>query len=218
MFRNLWMQMARHNTTTCLPLWHQQFFQTKFSSMILIWKIAHANKTNQGHKIRSLAFNRVAKWAIFFLINRVRRFWRLWRHTSTQTSLECPPRRGVSLIKVTNAKIKMSTFMDQILCPLNGGVPKERFHFIVLETRQWNLWLCNDTSCVMFLAQRPPAMGGGFACWFTYFTCWEGYLTRRASVHVRLRAIQSNKKSLIALFSWSIWNRVCLPRPTFRIE
>ena len=33
------------------------------------------------------------------------------------------PRGGVPLIKVTNAEIKMSTFMDQNFCPLNGGVP-----------------------------------------------------------------------------------------------
>ena len=36
--------------------------------------------------------------------------------------------RGVSSIEVTNTKMMLPFFQDQILCPLNGGVPKEKFH------------------------------------------------------------------------------------------
>ena len=38
------------------------------------------------------------------------------------------PRKSVPSIEVTNTKIMSTFFRDQILCPLNGGVPKERFH------------------------------------------------------------------------------------------
>ena len=31
--------------------------------------------------------------------------------------------RGVSSIEVTNTKMMLTFFQDQILCPLNGGVP-----------------------------------------------------------------------------------------------
>ena len=41
--------------------------------------------------------------------------------------------RGVSSIEVTNTKMMLTFFQDQILspewrCPVNGGVPKETFH------------------------------------------------------------------------------------------
>ena len=38
------------------------------------------------------------------------------------------PRKSVPSIEVTNTKIMSTFFRDQILCPLNGVVPKERFH------------------------------------------------------------------------------------------
>ena len=50
--------------------------------------ILYAKQTNQCQKVVSPVLNRVAKWAIFVL-NRVG-VWRPRRHTSTQTSLECP--------------------------------------------------------------------------------------------------------------------------------
>ena len=54
--------------------------------------ILYAKQTNQGQKVVSPVLNRVAKWAMFVLnwvgVRRPR------RHTSTQTSLECPP--GIS--------------------------------------------------------------------------------------------------------------------------
>ena len=46
------------------------------------------NKTNEGQKVVSPVFNRVAKWAIFVL-NRAR-VWRPRRHMFTQTFLEPP--------------------------------------------------------------------------------------------------------------------------------
>ena len=46
-------------------------------------------KTSQGQKVVSPVLNRVVKWAIFVL-NSVG-VWRPRRHSSTQTSLECPP-------------------------------------------------------------------------------------------------------------------------------
>jgi len=51
--------------------------------------ILYAKQTNQCQKVVSPVLNRVAKWAIFVL-NRVG-VWRHRRHTSSQTSLECPP-------------------------------------------------------------------------------------------------------------------------------
>ena len=47
------------------------------------------NKTSQGQKVVSPVLNRVAKWAIFVLNSAG--VWRPRRHSSTHTSLECPP-------------------------------------------------------------------------------------------------------------------------------
>ena len=48
------------------------------------------NKKSQGQKVVSPVLNRVAKWAIFVLNSAG--VWRPRRHSTTHTSLECPPR------------------------------------------------------------------------------------------------------------------------------
>ena len=63
----------------------------------------------------------------------------------------CPFNKG-NKCRDKNVNIHGPKFLSpEWRCPLNKGVPKERF--------QWNLWVCTEASCVMFLAQRPPAMG-----------------------------------------------------------
>ena len=54
--------------------------------------------------------------------------WRLNPSFGTQNKCPFPLNRGVPSMEVTNTKIKWIFFRDQILCPLNGGVSKERFH------------------------------------------------------------------------------------------
>ena len=77
-------------TTFVIPI---IFFLNISISTILEWKIntlfCMQNKANQDRKVVPPVFNRVAKWGIFVL-NRVG-VCGPQRHTSTQTSLECPP-------------------------------------------------------------------------------------------------------------------------------
>ena len=44
-----------------------------------------------------------------------------------------PLNRGVPSIEVIDTKIMRVFFHDQILCPLNGGVPKERLHCVWVQ-------------------------------------------------------------------------------------
>ena len=60
--------------------------------------------------------------------------WRLNPSFGTQNTCPFPLNRGVPSIEVTNTKIKWTFFWDQILCPLNGDVPKERFHRSCIDT------------------------------------------------------------------------------------
>ena len=60
--------------------------------------------------------------------------WRLNPSFGTLNTCPFPLNRGVPSIEVTNTKIKWTFFWDQILCPLNGDVPKERFHCSCIDT------------------------------------------------------------------------------------
>ena len=57
------------------------------------------------------------------LIARVSPEWRLKPGSATQKKCPFLLNRGVPLKEVTNTKIMWALFRDQILCPLNGGVP-----------------------------------------------------------------------------------------------
>ena len=54
--------------------------------------------------------------------------WRLNPSFGTQNKCPFPLNRGVPSMEITNTKIRWTFSRDQILCPLNGGVSKERFH------------------------------------------------------------------------------------------
>ena len=60
-----------------------------------------------------------------FLRTKVSPKWSLNQGFGTQKKCPFPRNRGVSSTEVTETKIMWTFFQDKIVCPLNGGVPKE---------------------------------------------------------------------------------------------
>ena len=70
-----------------------------------------------------------------FLIAKVPPHWKLNQGFVAQKNCPFPPES----IEVTNTKIIRTFLRDQILCPLNGGGPKERFHYSIYFKYNLNL-------------------------------------------------------------------------------
>ena len=94
--------------------------------------------------------------------------WRLNTGFGTQKNWPFPLNKGVPSIEVIGTKIMWVFFRDQILCPLNGGVPwievtvpKETFHcgflhviseqkYLKLSWVQQNVKKCSLQKCIYF--------------------------------------------------------------------
>ena len=75
---------------------------------------------------------------MIFVVSHI--LWRL--NPGFRTQKKCPFSliRDVPSTGVTNTKIMWTFFQDKILCPLNIGVPKEKFHCIRCFSKYCNKW------------------------------------------------------------------------------
>ena len=124
--------------------------------------------------------------------------WRLNLCFGTQNKCPFPLNRGVPSTEVTNTKIRWPFFRDQILCPLNGDVPKEGFHcscslssFVTVQVR--------DTT---FETRSNELIGGGGGEGGRGSPCLVPTLSQSHILEMfcRLLSEEEVKKSLLFLY------------------
>ena len=117
-----------------------------------------------------------------------------------------PLNRGVSATEVTNIKIMWSFFRDQILCPLNGGVP----WIDVSQRRSSTVLLCSweKTNCIVIVLTQNRDI---VVSWIpeVFFSCMRrDALVSIASLRASITILQ--RSSLNLQGSWRIFTNISL--------
>ena len=96
--------------------------------------------------------------------------WRLNPGFRTQKKCPFPLISSVPSVEVTNIEIMWTFSRDQILCPLNGGVLKGRFHCtqkLLVQMLLINVhYKLNFGICLLYFIQACYDLRKGFMKWF----------------------------------------------------